>query len=160
MPAVPKLVSRKPAALYLASAARGVPLEIGKGRIVAQGARVALLSFGTRLSHVQKAAEALAARGITPTIADARFAKPLDREMILDLAARLVRPGGRVVFVTCSLLDAEGADQAQGFIQRHPDWQGNLPFLPLGSPRGGGWRLSPWADGTDGFFIASFSSPC
>ena len=66
---------------------RGVPLEIGKGRIVAEGARVAILSFGTRLSEVQKAAEALAAKGITPTIADARFAKPLDREMILQLAA-------------------------------------------------------------------------
>jgi 1-deoxy-D-xylulose-5-phosphate synthase len=66
--------------------ARGVPLEIGKGRIVATGARVALLSFGTRLSEVQKAAEALGARGITPTIADARFAKPLDAEMILSLA--------------------------------------------------------------------------
>jgi len=65
---------------------RGVPLEIGKGRIVAKGARVAILSFGTRLSEVQKAAEALAAKGITPTIADARFAKPLDREMILQLA--------------------------------------------------------------------------
>jgi len=66
---------------------RGVPLEIGKGRIIAQGSKVALLSFGTRLSEVQKASEALAAKGITPTIADARFAKPLDREMILQLAA-------------------------------------------------------------------------
>ena len=55
--------------------------------MIQQGARVALLSFGTRLSEVQKAAESLAARGITPTIADARFAKPLDREMILDLCA-------------------------------------------------------------------------
>ncbi len=66
---------------------RGIPLEIGKGRIIASGARVAILSFGTRLSEVQKAAESLAAKGITPTIADARFAKPLDGEMILDLAA-------------------------------------------------------------------------
>ena len=66
---------------------RGVPLEIGKGRIIAEGKRVALLSFGTRLSEVEKAAEALRAKGITPTIADARFAKPLDREMILRLAA-------------------------------------------------------------------------
>ncbi|WP_282077235.1 1-deoxy-D-xylulose-5-phosphate synthase [Epibacterium ulvae] len=62
-------------------------LEIGKGRIVTKGARVAILSFGTRLTEVQNAAEALAAKGITPTIADARFAKPLDRDMILDLAA-------------------------------------------------------------------------
>ncbi len=66
---------------------QGVPLEIGKGRMIQTGARVALLSFGTRLSEVQKAAEALAAKGITPTIADARFAKPLDRDMILQLAA-------------------------------------------------------------------------
>ena len=66
---------------------RGAPLEIGKGRIIAQGSRVAILSFGTRLSEVEKAAEALSAKGITPTIADARFAKPLDREMILALAS-------------------------------------------------------------------------
>ncbi len=62
-------------------------LEIGKGRMIQDGKRVALLSFGTRLGEVRKAAEALAARGITPTIADARFAKPLDRDMILNLAA-------------------------------------------------------------------------
>ncbi|MGJ8555720.1 MAG: 1-deoxy-D-xylulose-5-phosphate synthase [Sulfitobacter geojensis] len=66
---------------------RGIPLEIGKGRIIAEGKRVALLSFGTRLAEVEKAAEALTAKGITPTIADARFAKPLDRDMILALAA-------------------------------------------------------------------------
>lgn len=66
--------------------AKGIPLEIGKGRMIQQGARVALLSFGTRLSEVQKAAEALAAKGLTPTIADARFAKPLDRDLILHLA--------------------------------------------------------------------------
>jgi 1-deoxy-D-xylulose-5-phosphate synthase len=65
---------------------RGVPLEIGKGRIIRKGKGVALLSFGTRLSEVQKAAENLTAKGISPTIADARFAKPLDREMILNLA--------------------------------------------------------------------------
>jgi 1-deoxy-D-xylulose-5-phosphate synthase len=66
---------------------RGIPLEIGKGRIISKGGRVAILSFGTRLSEVEKAAEALSARGITPTIADARFAKPLDRTLILQLAA-------------------------------------------------------------------------
>ncbi len=66
---------------------RGVPLEIGRARMISEGNKVALLSFGTRLSEVQKAAEALAAKGITPTIVDARFAKPLDEEMILQLAA-------------------------------------------------------------------------
>ena len=66
--------------------ARGVPLEIGRGRVIREGARVAILSFGTRLAEVLVAAEALAARGIAPTVADARFAKPLDRDLILRLA--------------------------------------------------------------------------
>ena len=65
---------------------RGTPLEIGRGRIIAEGGRVAILSFGTRLSEVMRAHEALAARGIAPTVADARFAKPLDRDLILQLA--------------------------------------------------------------------------
>ena len=65
---------------------RGEVLEIGKGRIVQRGKGVALLSFGARLKEVEEAAEALSARGITPTIADARFAKPLDRALILSLA--------------------------------------------------------------------------
>ncbi len=66
---------------------RGEVLEIGKGRMIQHGSRVAILSFGTRLGEVLRACEALNARGITPTVADARFAKPLDREMILSLAA-------------------------------------------------------------------------
>ncbi len=66
--------------------ARGVPLKIGKGRMIREGGRVALLSFGTRLSEVLRAVEALLARGISPTVADARFAKPLDRDLILELA--------------------------------------------------------------------------
>ncbi|MEX0309047.1 MAG: 1-deoxy-D-xylulose-5-phosphate synthase, partial [Tateyamaria sp.] len=65
---------------------RGTPLEIGKGRLIREGKGVALLSFGTRLSEVEKAAENLSAKGISPTIADARFAKPLDRALILNLA--------------------------------------------------------------------------
>jgi len=62
------------------------PLEIGKGRVVREGSGVALLSLGTRLAECLRAAEALAARGIEATVADARFAKPLDRDMILGLA--------------------------------------------------------------------------
>jgi 1-deoxy-D-xylulose-5-phosphate synthase len=65
---------------------RASPLEIGKGRMIKKGSKVALLSFGTRLGEVENAAEKLAAKGITPTIADARFAKPLDRDLILSLA--------------------------------------------------------------------------
>ena len=62
-------------------------LEIGKGRMIREGSQVAILSFGTRLQEVTAACEALAAKGIKPTIADARFAKPLDRDLILRLAA-------------------------------------------------------------------------
>ena len=64
----------------------GTPLEIGKGRIIREGGRVALLSFGTRLSESLKAAEELEGRGLPTTVADARFAKPLDEELILRLA--------------------------------------------------------------------------
>jgi 1-deoxy-D-xylulose-5-phosphate synthase len=63
------------------------PLEIVKGRVIQQGSGVALLSLGTRLQEVTEAAENLAAKGITPTIVDARFAKPLDQALILELAA-------------------------------------------------------------------------
>ena len=65
---------------------RGVPLEIGRGRVVREGTRVAILSFGTRLAETVVAAEALAARGVSVTVADARFAKPLDRDLVLRLA--------------------------------------------------------------------------
>jgi 1-deoxy-D-xylulose-5-phosphate synthase len=63
----------------------GVPLEIGKGRIVMQGHDVALLSLGTRLGECLKAARDLEAQGISVTVADARFAKPLDEKLICDL---------------------------------------------------------------------------
>jgi len=62
------------------------PLEIGKGRIVREGTTVAILSLGTRLQESLKAAETLAARGVSTTVADARFAKPLDEDLILRLA--------------------------------------------------------------------------
>ncbi|HLQ94191.1 MAG TPA: 1-deoxy-D-xylulose-5-phosphate synthase [Xanthobacteraceae bacterium] len=64
----------------------GVPLEIGKGRILREGTSVAILSFGTRLSEALLAAENLAAQGLTATVADARFAKPLDVDLVLRLA--------------------------------------------------------------------------
>jgi 1-deoxy-D-xylulose-5-phosphate synthase len=65
---------------------RGRPLEIGKGRIVKQGGKIALLSFGARLAECLIAAEELDAMGLPATVADARFSKPLDRDLILRLA--------------------------------------------------------------------------
>jgi 1-deoxy-D-xylulose-5-phosphate synthase len=66
--------------------AEGKPLEIGKGRIVREGSKIALLSLGTRLAECLKAAEELASFGLSTTVADARFAKPLDTELVLRLA--------------------------------------------------------------------------
>ncbi len=63
----------------------GVPLTIGKGRIVRQGETVAILSYGTRLGESLRAADQLAAMGLSATVADARFCKPLDEEMIRTL---------------------------------------------------------------------------
>ncbi len=67
--------------------ARGEILEIGKGRIIREGSKVALLSLGTRLADVLKAAEDLENYGVSTTVADARFAKPLDRDLLRQLAA-------------------------------------------------------------------------
>ena len=67
--------------------AEGKPLEIGKGRIIREGSKIAILSLGTRLSESLKAAEELAAYGLSTTVADARFAKPLDTDLVLRLAA-------------------------------------------------------------------------
>ncbi len=66
--------------------ARGTPLVIGKGRVIAEGSKVALLSLGTRLAECLKAADDLNARGLSTTVADARFAKPLDIDLINRLA--------------------------------------------------------------------------
>ena len=66
--------------------AEGIPLEIGKGRILREGHKVALLSFGGRLAECLKAADELAAFGLSATVADARFAKPLDLDLVLRLA--------------------------------------------------------------------------
>jgi 16S rRNA (cytosine967-C5)-methyltransferase len=79
---------------------------------------------------------------------------------LLDLAATLVKPGGRLVFVTCSLLDAEGVEQAEAFLDRHPQFRARPPEIGAGRVRGAGLRLTPGHDQTDGFFIARFDSLC
>ena len=81
------------------------------------------------------------------------------QDRLLDIAVPLLRPGGRLIFVTCSLLDAEGADRAAAFGERHAGWRVDPPALPLGRRRGDGVRLTPYHDGTDGFFIARFPAP-
>ena len=93
------------------------------------------------------------------TISDAALDAELARlaelqAYLLDIAAQLIKPGGRVVYVTCSLLDEEGTGQFEAFLARHPQLQPQAMALPLGQARGQGIRLAPAHDGTDGFFIA------
>ena len=87
----------------------------------------------------------------------ARYARV--QAQVLDLAVPLVRQGGRMTFVTCSLLDAEGADVITAFLARHAGWQAAPVVAPVGRPRGAGWRLTPRHDDTDGFFIANLVAP-
>ncbi|SFP37487.1 RsmB/NOP family class I SAM-dependent RNA methyltransferase [Sphingomonas rubra] len=79
---------------------------------------------------------------------------------VLDLGATLVRPGGDLVYIVCSLLDAEGAAQVDAFLLRHPGWRAVPLDLPAGRPRGKGVRLDPAHDATDGFFVARLVAPC
>lgn len=73
---------------------------------------------------------------------------------LLDIGANLVREGGRLIFVTCSLLDSEGQDQIAAFLERHPRWRAEETGLAQGTVRGNGRRLDPFQTDTDGFFIA------
>jgi 1-deoxy-D-xylulose-5-phosphate synthase len=108
---------------------RGAPLEIGRGRVLREGSAVALLSYGTRLQECLKAADELGARGLSCTVADARFAKPLDTALVERLARE------HAVLITVE----EGA--AGGFgslVMQHLAWRGlletGLKFRPMTLP--------------------------
>jgi 16S rRNA (cytosine967-C5)-methyltransferase len=75
---------------------------------------------------------------------------------LLDIAAQLVRPGGRLVYAVCSLLTREGAAQADDFLSRHSSWIAQDPLERGGRLDGQGRLLTPGHDATDGFFIARF----
>lgn len=83
----------------------------------------------------------------------ARYAATQAR--LLRVAADLVRPGGRLTYIVCSLLDAEGADGVAAFLAERQDWRSDLPTMPAGRARGAGLRLTPVHDGTDGFFFST-----
>ena len=79
---------------------------------------------------------------------------------LLDIAEPLVKPGGALVYATCSLIRAEGADQARNFLGRHSSWiVQDMPFEG-GRADGPGRLLTPAHDATDGFFVARFAKPC
>ncbi len=108
---------------------RGTPLEIGKGRILREGTKVAILSYGTRLQDALKAADELAARGLSTTVADARFAKPLDH----DLVRRLAREHEVLITVEEGAIGGF-ASQVMQFSARDGLFDRGLKFRPLCLP--------------------------
>ncbi len=109
--------------------ARGTPLEIGRGRVLREGTKVAILSYGTRLAECLKAADELGARGLSATVADARFAKPLDAALVERLARE------HEVLITVE----EGSVGGFGsFVAQHLAWRGlldgSVKFRPMTLP--------------------------
>ena len=82
------------------------------------------------------------------------------QERLLDLAVPLLKPGGILVYATCSLLTREGAGQALNFLGRHSSWKAQETNFDGGRADGPGRLLTPWHDSTDGFFVARFVAPC
>ena len=80
--------------------------------------------------------------------------------LLLDLAVPLVKPGGAIVYATCSILAREGAGQAAAFLGRHSSWLAQDDVIDAGRADGAGRLLTPARDGTDGFFVARFLAPC
>jgi 1-deoxy-D-xylulose-5-phosphate synthase len=113
----------------IAVPARGTPLEVGRGRVLREGSSIAILSYGTRLAECMKAADELAAQGYSATVADARFAKPLDTRLIERLARE------HEVLITIE----EGSVGGFGsLVAQHLAWQGlldgGLKFRPMTLP--------------------------
>ena len=82
------------------------------------------------------------------------------QEQVMAIGAGLVKPGGRMVYIVCSLLDAEGTDQVAAFLARHPGWVAEPIEPAIGTGHGPGRRLDPATHGTDGFFVACLRAPC
>jgi 16S rRNA (cytosine967-C5)-methyltransferase len=82
------------------------------------------------------------------------------QEQLLDIAEPLVKPGGALIYATCSIIRAEGTDQARNFLGRHSSWKvQDMPFEG-GRADGPGRLLTPAHDSTDGFFVARFAKSC
>ena len=116
-------------ALGLEMPERGTALEIGKGKIVREGSKVAILSYGTRLQDALLAADELAAKGLSATVADARFAKPLDQ----DLVRRLAREHEVMVTVEEGAIGGFAA-QVMQFMATDGLLENGLKFRPLTLP--------------------------
>ena len=80
--------------------------------------------------------------------------------VLLHIAAPLVKSGGALVYATCSIIRAEGADQARNFLGRHSSWVGQDVGFDGGRDNGPGRLLTPAHDATDGFFVARMGRTC
>jgi 1-deoxy-D-xylulose-5-phosphate synthase len=113
----------------IALPARGEILPLGRGRVLREGSRIAIVSLGTRLADAMRAADELAARGYSTTVADARFAKPIDTKLIAQLA------GHHEVMITVEEASAGGFGSA---VMHHLAWAGlldqGLRFRPMTLP--------------------------
>lgn len=94
---------------------------------------------------------------LTPQLLDHYVAT---QARLMEVGAALVRPGGALVYITCSLLDAEGAGQVDRFLAAHGEWNALPVAAAIGTPRGNGLRLTPHRDSTDGFFVAKMVRQC
>ena len=89
-----------------------------------------------------------------------RIAKLVETQRhVLEVGATLVKPGGALVYIVCSLLDEEGAGRVADFLTANPGWRAEALDLPAGRPHGPGIRLTPAHDATDGFFVARLIAP-
>jgi 16S rRNA (cytosine967-C5)-methyltransferase len=84
----------------------------------------------------------------------------MQQRRLLDIAAELVQPGGRLVYAVCSLLSREGAGQMADFLSSRSSWIMDETAMPAGRLDGAGRLLTPGHDGTDGFFVARLQRPC
>ena len=82
------------------------------------------------------------------------------QKRLLEMAATLVRPGGRLVYAVCSLLSREGAGQIENFLEHHSSWISEDAGIAAGRSEGAGRLLTPAHDATDGFFVARLRRPC
>lgn len=90
-----------------------------------------------------------------------RLAQTMETQAhVLDVAAKLVKPGGRMVYAVCSLIDGEGTGQVEAFLGRSIGWEAVPSLIDAGRIHGKGRMLTPSRDGTDGFFIAVLARTC
>jgi 16S rRNA (cytosine967-C5)-methyltransferase len=96
---------------------------------------------------------------LTPARLESHLA---DQAKLIDIAADLVAPGGKLLYAVCSIIAREGRAQVDDFLNRNPGWTADAGYLPegIGRAAGGGFLLTPAHDGCDGFFLARLTSPC